>query len=194
VLAGALLLGAVAIDGARFWETRNRSRAAVSPLDPLWRWVATAAIAGDESVCERLNRWRCAVAMAADRPTTGFGPGSFEPSYGPYQRPDDLTRISTFTGDRGDAHSQLLGTLAEQGLIGLGLELSLAGAALLCGLRAAARATDRQRLATAAAWTGAIAGLTAAGLFAGWSDLPATGPAAFLAMAVLVRLDLGDPR
>lgn len=191
-VAAAVLLGGLAVDAARWWDERSSPAASSGALDPFWRSVATSFLDGDASALERLNRWRCALVMAAERPLTGFGPGAFEGAYGRYQRTRDLTPASTFAGDRGDAHSQPLGTLAEQGSVGLALELALLGAALACGVRAAWRAPDRQRRTAAAAWTGAVAGLAAAGLFVGWSDLPATGPAAWLALAALVRLEAGD--
>ena len=181
--------GTLAIDASRWWDQRNSSVALDGPLDGVWRAGFEALLLPDESTMERLNRWRCAVLMAKSRPVVGFGPGSFEPTYGPYQRPSDLTSASTFAGDRGDAHSQPLGTLAEQGLVGLALECLLLGAGLMAGLRAARRASNAADIAIAAAWTGALAGLVVAGLFVGWSDLPETGSAAWLVLAALVRLD-----
>jgi O-antigen ligase len=73
----------------------------------------------DASNLERINRWVCAIRMFKDKPIQGFGPGTYQFKYGEYQTQEYMTRISTFRGNRGHAHSEYLGTLAEQGIIGL---------------------------------------------------------------------------
>jgi O-antigen ligase len=75
----------------------------------------------DESNRERLNRWSCAWRMFQDRPLTGFGPGSYEFVYGPYQLSTEMTRISTYEGILGDAHSEFFTALSEQGFPGFAL-------------------------------------------------------------------------
>ena len=74
---------------------------------------------GDVSNAERLNRWVSAWEMFKQRPITGFGPGTYQFQYGVFQKPEYLTRISTFEGERGNAHSEYLNVLAESGIIGL---------------------------------------------------------------------------
>jgi len=54
----------------------------------------------------------------------GYGPGTYAFEYAPFQRPENLTIISTNFGDMGNAHSEYLGALAETGFIGM---LSLIG-------------------------------------------------------------------
>ena len=49
----------------------------------------------------------------------GYGPGTYAFEYAPFQRPENLTIISTNFGDMGNAHSEYLGALAETGLIGM---------------------------------------------------------------------------
>lgn len=72
----------------------------------------------DASNLERFNRWNCAFEMFKERPLTGWGPGNYASLYARYQDPDDLTIISTNFGDGGNAHSEYLGPLAEQGIFG----------------------------------------------------------------------------
>ncbi|MBC7425436.1 MAG: hypothetical protein H7321_02780, partial [Bacteroidia bacterium] len=48
----------------------------------------------------------------------GFGPGTYVFNYGPYQRPEDLTIISTNSGDLGNTHSEYFNSLSETGLMG----------------------------------------------------------------------------
>jgi len=75
-------------------------------------------ISTDASNLERINRWQSAFRMFNERPVFGFGPGTYQFEYGPYQRSMEKTKISTDFGDRGNAHSEYIGPLAESGLIG----------------------------------------------------------------------------
>ncbi len=76
-------------------------------------------ISTDQSNLERINRWSCAWRMFRDKPVFGFGPGTYQFEYAPYQRSYEKTRISTDFGDMGNAHSEYLGPLSEQGFLGL---------------------------------------------------------------------------
>ena len=76
-------------------------------------------ISTDASNLERLNRWSCALRMWEDKPVLGWGPGTYMFSYAPYQLSRELTIISTNFGTNGNAHSEYLGPLAEQGLPGM---------------------------------------------------------------------------
>lgn len=73
----------------------------------------------DASNLERLNRWSCAIEMFQEKPVFGFGPGTYAFEYARFQRPENLTIISTNFGDAGNAHSEYLGPLAEMGLMGM---------------------------------------------------------------------------
>jgi putative inorganic carbon (hco3(-)) transporter len=75
-------------------------------------------ISTDASNLERLNRWSCALRMWEDKPFFGWGPGTYMFKYAPYQLSHQLTIISTNFGTNGNAHSEYLGPLAEQGVIG----------------------------------------------------------------------------
>ncbi len=55
----------------------------------------------------------------------GFGPGTFEGSYGPFQYFREMTAHSSLRGGRGDAHSEFFSALAEQGVVGLLLVATL---------------------------------------------------------------------
>ena len=75
-------------------------------------------ISTDASNLERLNRWSSALRMFKERPVFGWGPGTYQFQYAPFQKASETTIITTRTGDRGNAHSEYLGPLAEQGLPG----------------------------------------------------------------------------
>jgi putative inorganic carbon (HCO3(-)) transporter len=82
-------------------------------------------VSSDASNLERLNRWNCAIEMFKERPLLGWGPGTYQFVYAPFQRSKDRTIISTNQGDGGNAHSEYLGPLCEQGVFGTVLVLIL---------------------------------------------------------------------
>ena len=84
-------------------------------------------ISSDASNLERLNRWNCAIKLFYEKPFFGWGPGTYSFVYAPFQSSKDLTIISTNFGDGGNAHSEYLGPLAEQGFIGFIINLVLIG-------------------------------------------------------------------
>ncbi len=91
-------------------------------------------ISSDPSNLERINRWASALRMFEQRPWVGWGPGTYQFEYAPFQLASERTRISTDTGDRGNAHSEYLGPLAEEGIPGLVFVLLLVGFAIKTGL------------------------------------------------------------
>ncbi|MCC7507708.1 MAG: O-antigen ligase family protein [Saprospiraceae bacterium] len=121
-----------------------------------WQPYWSAKLAGDVSSRERLNRWSCAWRMSFDRPWTGFGPGTFAFQYLPYQKPEEMTRISVVEpivrrhpgnyGRGGGAHSEYTQALAETGWPGLALWLLVVFVALRQGAQNYFRAaTSGQR-------------------------------------------------
>lgn len=150
-LVMALLLVGVAVwAGKDMLLQRMEQNENISGEDVLSTAASVTNVNTDDSNKERINRWACAVRMFEDRPWLGFGPGTYEREYGNYQVLGQMTRISTWRGDRGDAHSEYLGVLAEQGIPGL---LLLAGLFLLSvrvGMRVAYQGDGLRRgLATA---------------------------------------------
>lgn len=75
-------------------------------------------ITTDDSNTERLNRWSSAISMFLERPIVGWGPGTYQFQYAPFQEAKNLTLISTNAGDLGNAHSEYIGPMAEGGLLG----------------------------------------------------------------------------
>lgn len=76
-------------------------------------------ISTDASNLERLNRWSSAWRMFKERPFVGWGPGTYMFQYAPFQLSTEKTIISTNAGDKGNAHSEYIGPLAESGVFGL---------------------------------------------------------------------------
>ncbi|PZE16036.1 hypothetical protein DNU06_14635 [Putridiphycobacter roseus] len=111
---------------------RNDAEHATENLDE--RIESVANITSDASNLERINRWTSAILLWQERPFMGWGPGTFAMVYAPFQLSRNLTIISTSSGNRGNAHSEYLGPLAEQGLIGMLLMLILVGFIIYTGI------------------------------------------------------------
>ena len=99
------------------------------------RLQSAANVSTDASNLERLNRWSCAIAMFNERPIFGFGPGTYAFEYARFQKPENLTIISTNFGDGGNAHSEYLGPLSEMGIFGLLTTLLLIGTIFYKGIK-----------------------------------------------------------
>lgn len=98
----------------------------------------------DASNVERLNRWYCALEMFKEKPLTGYGPGTYQFQYAPFQLERMRTIISTNFGDVGNAHSEYLGPLAEQGIFGLLAFLILVITILQTGFKVYKKSNDRE--------------------------------------------------
>lgn len=92
-------------------------------------------ITTDPSNLERLNRWKAGFRMFADRPFWGWGPGTYQFVYAPFQNSADLTIISTNAGDLGNIHSEYIGPLCDSGVIGALIMLALVFAVLQVALK-----------------------------------------------------------
>ena len=111
---------------------KNNAEHATENMDE--RLESMTNITSDASNLERLNRWYCAIRMWEERPELGWGPGTYAMVYAPFQLESLKTIISTNSGNRGNAHSEYLGPLAEQGLPGLILMLILVGYIFYTGI------------------------------------------------------------
>jgi putative inorganic carbon (HCO3(-)) transporter len=119
---------------------RNRSEHATENLDE--RIESIANISTDASNLERLNRWGSAIRMWQERPILGWGPGTYAMEYAPFQLASGKTIISTNSGNMGNAHSEYLGPLSEQGLLGMLLMLLLVGYIMYTGITLYIRMPD----------------------------------------------------
>ena len=100
----------------------------------------------DVATAERINRYRCAWRMFQERPWVGFGPGTFPQAYLPFQKPEEMTRISVTSpfradgqphqeGRGGGVHSEYLQALSERGVPGLLSWLVLIGISLIAAFK-----------------------------------------------------------
>ena len=112
--------------GESIYKTILESKAISNKEDVTEHVRSVTNVNSDVSNAERINRWRCALRMFYDKPLTGFGPGTYQFYYGNYQLRTEMTRISTFKGDKGHSHSEYLNRLSETGAPGLLLFISIA--------------------------------------------------------------------
>jgi O-antigen ligase len=114
-------------------------------------------ISSDASNLERINRWQAALRMFNERPLVGWGPGTYQFEYAPFQRSKEKTIISTNLGDLGNAHSEYIGPLAESGLPGLLSVLFIMITVIYTGLNVYKKAASPQsRLLALSATLGLI--------------------------------------
>ncbi len=92
-------------------------------------------ISSDASNLERINRWESAIRLFKERPIVGWGPGTYQFVYSPFQSSQEKTIISTNLGDRGNAHSEYLGALANMGIPGMFIVILLLIFVVITGLR-----------------------------------------------------------
>lgn len=90
-------------------------------------------ISTDASNLERINRWNSAIRMWKQRPFMGWGPGTYQFNYAPFQKSNEMTIISTNAGDMGNAHSEYIGPLAEQGVPGMAFIIALVAVIIYTG-------------------------------------------------------------
>ncbi len=147
-------------------------------------------ITSDASNLERINRWRSAIRMYEERPIVGWGPGTYQFVYAPFQLSEDYTIISTHFGDVGNAHSEYLGPLAESGLPGMLTMVGLALSVLATGVRLYKKAPTREmRLMALGITLGFITYFTH-GLLNNFLDTDKASVPFWGMMAMLVAMDV----
>lgn len=92
-------------------------------------------ISSDASNLERINRWQAAIRLYNERPILGWGPGTYQFVYSPFQSSQEKTIISTNLGDKGNAHSEYLGPLSEMGIPGTAIIILLIIYFIITGLK-----------------------------------------------------------
>ena len=144
VISAAMLLGLFFAfqDDIMYELGKNKQDSSFTLADQV---KSISNISTDASNLERLNRWNAAFRMWKDQPLTGIGPGAYQFIYGPYQRSDMMTIISTNDGDMGNAHSEYIGPLTEQGVPGALLMLAIFVATFVTGERVYRTAVDRRK-------------------------------------------------
>ena len=146
-------------------------------------------ISTDASNLERINRWNSAIRMFNERPVFGWGPGTYQFVYAPFQESKNKTIISTNSGDMGNAHSEYIGTLAEQGLPGALLVVTIVVTVMYCGLMTYRRAKNRESKVLVLGATLALLGYYIHGTLNNFLDTDKLAVPVWSCMAIITAID-----
>ncbi len=147
-------------------------------------------ISTDASNLERLNRWASAIRMWKEQPLLGCGPGTYQFLYASYQRSYQLSTISTNAGNLGNAHSEYIGPLTEQGVPGVALVVCIFMATFATGVRVYRTAKDKQVANMALAFTLSLLTYYIHGVFNNFLDTDKLSVPFWSFTAVIVALDV----
>jgi O-antigen ligase len=147
-------------------------------------------ISTDASNLERLNRWASAFRMWKESPVLGCGPGTYQFLYAGYQRSYQLSTISTNAGNLGNAHSEYIGPLTEQGVPGVALVALLFLTTFATGVRVYRTAKDPHTARMALAFTLALLTYYIHGVFNNFLDTDKLSVPFWGFTAVIVALDV----
>ena len=146
-------------------------------------------ITTDASNLERINRWNSAIRMFKERPFVGWGPGTYQFFYAPFQESKNKTIISTNSGDMGNAHSEYIGTLSEQGIPGALLVVSIVVVFMYCGLMTYRRAKNRESKILVLSATLALLGYYGHGTLNNFLDTDKLAVPVWSCMAIITAID-----
>ncbi|MBP5548403.1 MAG: O-antigen ligase family protein [Bacteroidales bacterium] len=147
-------------------------------------------ISTDASNLERLNRWASAMRMFKERPLLGCGPGTYQFLYASYQRSYQLSVISTNSGNRGNAHSEYIGPLTEQGVFGALFILCIFLTAFATGVRVYRTAAHEVDARLALAFTLSLITYYIHGIFNNFLDTDKLSVPFWAFTAAVVALDV----
>ena len=146
-------------------------------------------ITTDASNLERINRWNSAIRMFEERPLVGWGPGTYQFLYAPYQESKNKTIISTSQGDMGNAHSEYIGTLSEQGVPGALIVVSIVVVFMYSGLMTYRRSKNKESKILVLASTLALFGYYIHGTLNNFLDTDKLAVPVWSCMAIITAID-----
>jgi len=146
-------------------------------------------ISTDASNLERINRWNSAIKLFKERPIFGWGPGTYQFVYAPFQQSRDKTIISTNSGDCGNAHSEYIGALADMGLVGSLIVVSLVITMVYTGLTTYKRAKNKESKVIVLAATLALIGYFVHGILNNFLDTDKLAVPVWSCMAIITAID-----
>lgn len=156
--------------------------------------LSSANVQSDASNTERINRWICAWRMAEEKPIVGFGPGMYQFEYGRFQERGHMTRISTFSGNKGHAHSEYFTQLSETGFPGFFLFIAIVLSVIAYGMRTIYRERDpKLKLLLYGTVLGLIT-FYVHGIFNAFLDADKMAVLVFGSVAIIVAADIRQSR
>ena len=193
-----VLLAALAVGGFFMYQSdvlyklgKNHQDSSYTLTDQV---KSISNISTDASNVERLNRWASAIRLWKESPVMGVGPGTYQFQYGSYQKSYQLSTISTNAGNLGNAHSEYIGPLTEQGIPGVALVVALFLTTFATGVRVFRTASDPAVGRMALAFTLSLLTYYVHGFFNNFLDTDKLSVPFWAFTAVVVALDLYSPK
>ncbi len=143
----------------------------------------------DISTMERVYRWIAGGYMSKEKPVFGFGPGNFYNFYWPYTVRSFETYVSD-NPERSGIHSYYLMTLVEQGYIGLTIFILMLFYVFIRGERIYHQTEDPRRKQVVMIALLTIVVISTLQLINDLLETDKIGPFFFMAMAILVNIDI----
>jgi len=147
-------------------------------------------ISTDASNLERLNRWSSALRLFEERPFFGWGPGTYQFVYAPFQLSANKTIITTNYGDGGNAHSEYIGALAEMGVIGSFIVILLVAVSIYKGLTTYKKAKNKESKILVLAATLAIISYFTHGVLNNFLDTDKLAIPVWSCLAIITVIDV----
>lgn len=189
VLALALIGGMIVFSNSDLIKNFSQNKELSHSKDITEHFKSISNVNSDASNRERINRWKCAVRMFKDKPVFGFGPGTYQFFYGQYQVRNEMTRISTYNGTKGHAHSEYLNYLSETGIFGLIIFSLMVFFVISMALNIYKRTKDKQIKNTAFYLLLGLISFYTHGFFNGFIEFDKLAMPVFSSMAAIVYLD-----
>ena len=139
----AIIIGSFFIFQNEILDTLERNKQD-SSADFVEHIQSISNINTNASNLERINRWQSAIRMFKERPVFGWGPGTYQFFYAPYQLSKEKTIISTNAGDMGNAHSEYIGPLSEMGILGMLSIIAIVVLVIITALKTYKNAENRE--------------------------------------------------
>ena len=190
ILGGGLVLGLLLFfyaDDILYKMSRNSQDSSGNFVEHI---QSMSNISTDASNMERINRWTAAFGMIEEKPVFGWGPGTYQFEYAPFQKGYYRTIISTDFGDGGNAHSEYIGPCAESGIPGMLSVFAIVFAFLIVGIKTYINTEDKTLKLLSLCMVISLISYYTHGVFNNFLDTDKLSAIVWAAMAVITVCDV----
>lgn len=190
LISGGLIIGTllfVYADDILYKMSRNSQDSSGNFVEHV---QSMSNISTDASNMERINRWTAAFGMIKERPVFGWGPGTYQFEYAPFQVGYYRTIISTDFGDGGNAHSEYIGPGAESGIPGALSVFAIVFLFLYYGIKTYIYSDDKTLKVLSLCMTLSLISYYTHGVFNNFLDTDKLSVIVWAAMAVITICDV----
>ena len=190
LLGGGLILGFLLFfyaDDILYKMSRNSQDSSGNFVEHI---QSMSNISTDASNMERINRWTAAFGMIEEKPIFGWGPGTYQFEYAPFQKGYYRTIISTDFGDGGNAHSEYIGPCAESGIPGMLTVFAIVFTFLIVGIKTYIYTEDKTLKLLSLCMVISLVSYYTHGVFNNFLDTDKLSAIVWAAMAVITVCDV----